>query len=56
MFKRKVVRNGPGNRYHTLTLPPEVVRALDITVGCEVDLDLVSTDGGEIVLIVSKGD
>jgi len=56
MFKRKVVRVGPGSRYFTLPLPPEVAEAMDATNGRVLDLDLVSLDDGEIVLVVSRGD
>jgi hypothetical protein len=55
LFKRKIVLDGPGHRYFRLTLPPEVVRALDIGKGRDVDLDLVSLVDGETVLIVSRG-
>ena len=56
MYRRKVVKVGPGSRFFTLPLPPEVAKALDATDGQVLDLDLVSTDDGETVLVVSKGD
>ena len=56
MYKRKIVLDGPGHRYFRLTLPPEVVRALHIGEERDVDLDLVQTDAGETVLVISRGD
>jgi len=56
LYRRKMILTGPGYQHFRLSIPGEVARALHAENGEELNLELVSTDCGETILIVSRGD
>jgi len=56
VYRRKMIKTGPGYQHFRLSIPGEVARALHAENGAELNLSLVSTDDGQTILIVYGDD